>query len=250
MAAETNLEKYNDPEVVAYYVDKTGLQPCEELLFERWLNPGLRILDIGFGGGRTTPFLSKRGRHYVGVDYSQAMVDACSKRFPGLEFRHGDATDLSQFADGEFDAVVFSFNGIDCIRTDEARARCLKEVARVLNVGGVFIFSSHNPQALGVLPLLAGARGMQIPWRILYSLFASLRLTWRSVRGDAFWRGGGYLLDSVHGGLVMYAATPEKLSPQIQSAGLEVLEIVGGRYPDTKLRYFTPWYYYACRKSG
>ena len=65
---------------------------------------------------------------------------------------------------------------------------------------------------------------------------------------EAFWKGSGYVLDPVHGGLVTYSSTPSTFVPQVESAGLEVVDLVGGRYPDVQAVWLTPWYYYACRK--
>jgi ubiquinone/menaquinone biosynthesis C-methylase UbiE len=62
----------------------------------------MAILDRAVGGGRTTPYLAKAARRYVGADY----VEVCRPRFPDQEFRHCDATDMAPFGDEEFDAVV------------------------------------------------------------------------------------------------------------------------------------------------
>jgi SAM-dependent methyltransferase len=143
---------------------------------------------------------------------------------------------------------VFSANGIDCIRTNEGRAKCLREVARVLKPGGVFVVSSHNAQAIGVWPQLKTAHGIQIPWRILYSLYASARVAARHLSHAAFWKGSGYLFDPEFGGFVIYVSTPRTFAPQVESVGLEVVDVVGVRYPDVQALWLTPWYYYACRK--
>jgi SAM-dependent methyltransferase len=243
MIEDINLRTYSDPAVVAEYARREKLQPCEEVLFQRWIRPGATVLDLGVGGGRTAGPLSKIAGCYIGLDYSQGMVDASRARYPQLEFHHGDATDLSRFEDRHFDAVVFSANGIDCIRTDEGRAKCLREVARVLKPGGVFVVSSHNAQAIGVWPQLKTAHGIQIPWRILYSLYASARVAARHLSHAAFWKGSGYVLDPVHGGLVTYSSTASTFAPQVESAGLEVVDVVGGRYPDVQALWLTPWYY-------
>jgi SAM-dependent methyltransferase len=250
MTADANFKIYNDPKVVEYYEKATGLQPCEAALFERWLKPGMAILDIGVGGGRTTPHLAQIASRYVGVDYSTVMVEACRRRFPALDVRYGDATDLSQFGDAEFDAAVFSFNGIDYLGSDEGRARCLREIARVLKQDGVFVFSSHNARVLGVWPQLQTARGLRIPWRIAYSLYATLRLAARNLASGAFWQGKGYVVDPTHGGLATYVSTPESMTLQSKAAGLKVVEMIGGRYPEVNHPYFTPWYYYACKKTS
>ena len=177
MTADPNLEKYNEPEVVDYYKKAEGLQPSEEYLFKRYLKPGMSILDIGVGGGRTTPYLSKIAARYVGADYSNAMVEVCKKRFPALEFCHADATDMRVFQDNEFDAVVFSFNGIDYIQIDVARLKCLGEVFRILKPEGCFIFSSHNAKVLGIWPSFDGARHYKILWRIFRSIGKTISLT-------------------------------------------------------------------------
>jgi SAM-dependent methyltransferase len=242
------LKVYSDPSVVAYFAGMEGLQPCEEVMFRRWIKRGAAVLDLGVGAGRTTGPLSRSAERYVGVDYSQGMVDACRARYPALELRRADATDLSAFGDAQFDAVVFSFNGIDCIRDDEDRARCLREAARVLREGGVFVLSSHNARALAFWPQFRNARGARILWRVAYAVFASVRLFFRSLSSAAFWKGEGYILDPIHGGLATYVSTPRAFTAQIEAAGLEVVDIVGGRYPEARAAWLTPWWYYACRK--
>jgi SAM-dependent methyltransferase len=248
MHADGNLAKYETGEVVSYYARQNELQPAEAQLFARHLRPGMAILDMGVGGGRTTHYLSRIATRYVGADYSHAMVESCRSRFPGLEFRHCDATDMAPFADGEFDAVVFSFNGIDIIRSDEGRRRCLQETARVLKPGGLFIFSSHNARVLAVWPALRGAKPHQFVWRTLRAVGKSTQLTLKALRGKAFGPGEGYIHDPVHGGMDHYVSTPQTMVPQLREAGFAVLEQVAGPQPEVRSPYFVPWHYYACRK--
>ncbi len=116
---EKNLQIYNAPDVTAYYAALNYLTPCERLLFESYISPGSAVLDLGVGGGRTTPYLASRATRYVGVDNAEAMVRACQQKFPDLEFVTADAGDLSAFPDAVFDAVVFAFNGIDFVLPDK-----------------------------------------------------------------------------------------------------------------------------------
>ena len=84
-----NLQVYRDPEVVSHYASLDYLTACERLLFDTYLKPGMAILDIGVGGGRTTPYLSQKASRYVGVDYSEEMVRILpATNSPDLEF-HG-----------------------------------------------------------------------------------------------------------------------------------------------------------------
>ena len=78
----SNLQAYRDPKVVSHYAALDYLTACERLLFDTYLKPGMAILDIGVGGGRTTPYLSQKAARYVGVDYSEEMVQSCRRKFP------------------------------------------------------------------------------------------------------------------------------------------------------------------------
>lgn len=102
-----------------------------------------RLLDIGIGAGRSTAHLHTMCRDYVGIDYARSMVARARTRFRQLDLRVMDARDLSAFEECSFDAVVFSFNGIDYMAHEE-RLRVLREIHRVLRKGGVFVFSTHN----------------------------------------------------------------------------------------------------------
>src|SRR3984957_15740588 len=143
-----NLDVYNRPDVAAQYGAQDYLDDCERLLFENYLKPGIALLDLGVGGGRTTPYLSIVASRYVGMDYAEEMIRVCRSKFPQLEFVLGDASDLSRFDDASFDAVIFTFNGIDYLAPDLERQQCLRECHRVLKPGGLFIFSVHNPHSI------------------------------------------------------------------------------------------------------
>lgn len=148
---QVNERAFGRRDVVSFYARSTDLQPAETTIFAR-IGPelgGARLLDIGVGGGRTTPYLAPRVREYVGVDFSEGMVDACRTRFSSApwighaRFEQMDARDLRAFEDASFDVVVFSFNGIDYV-DHEGRLRCLSEIRRVTRPGGSFVLSTHN----------------------------------------------------------------------------------------------------------
>lgn len=101
------------------------------------------ILDVGIGTGRTTRHLLNISKNYIGIDYSHTMVCVARQAFPGVRLLQMDARDLSKFANGQFDLIWFSFNGIDCACHDD-RLKILREIHRVLHNDGVFVFSAHN----------------------------------------------------------------------------------------------------------
>lgn len=244
---EWNQALFNAPEIVAEYAELGGLSPPEAHLVERYLSPGMDILDLGVGGGRTVPALRALARRYVGLDYAEGMVSICRERYPGLEFVVGDASDLSQFPDGSFDAVVFSFNGIDCLYPDAARAGCLRECRRVLRPGGVFIFSTHNPSGFVTVPRTRDLTRRVAIRRWAKEAYLALRRALNAAR-RALWRGEGYVVDPVHGGLLTHLASRRSVRRELRAHGFEHLETVASTHPRRRPGVIVGWYYYAFRR--
>src|SRR2546422_2632052 len=76
------------------------------------INHGDRALDIGCGTGRLAAFAVERvgseGR-IIGVDPAPPRIQMAQQRGdPRLEFRIGQAQDLSQFADASFDVAYLN----------------------------------------------------------------------------------------------------------------------------------------------
>jgi ubiquinone/menaquinone biosynthesis C-methylase UbiE len=247
---DPNVRVFNNPAVVDYYDHETSLHECERLLFQTFLKNGMALLDLGVGAGRTTPYLSEIAGRYVGVDYSDAMIAKCRSKFPKLSFLRMDASNMSPFPDASFDAIVFSFNGIDCIHSDEARANCLRECFRLLTAGGVFILSSHNARYLFFTPVLQGVGMLKKAWRIGYAAFATMRSFLPRIAGRVFWRGSGYVRDGLSCGRpIIYVSTPAGFSAELQACGFTVVSIVGAQHPRAPWMVTVPWHYYVCVKT-
>jgi SAM-dependent methyltransferase len=106
---------------------------------------GRRILELGCGGGQCSIALARQGAHTAGIDLSDEQI-AFARRLAeqhgvAVDFRQGDAADLSGFAPASFD-IVFSAYALHYVAAIE---RCLAEAARVLVPGGLLVFSLDHP---------------------------------------------------------------------------------------------------------
>jgi demethylmenaquinone methyltransferase/2-methoxy-6-polyprenyl-1,4-benzoquinol methylase len=98
------------------------------------VGPGDAALDVCCGTGdlaiELLDAVSTRGR-VVGLDFSQAMLDAARRKSSQVEWVRGDALDLP-FADGEFAAATIGFG----MRNLADPLRGFAELARVVRPGG------------------------------------------------------------------------------------------------------------------
>jgi SAM-dependent methyltransferase len=251
-ALESNRNVYEQRSIVQQYATDTNLTAAETQLLAQFSDDivGKRVLDLGVGGGRTAPYLAERCASYIGVDFSEAMVQACLGRYPRLDFRQGDARDLSQFADGEFDFALFSFNGIDYVGHDD-RGRILREVARVLRPGGALVFSSHNLASVPSGTLLHRVFQVSISANPLRSAKSIARTAMNLINylknapGQQRTADYAILVDPAHGFVLRtYYVTIEEQRRQLDAAGFSPIDVVPGTDEDV------PYYlYYSARKQ-
>lgn len=77
------------------------------------IEPGQKVLDVACGTGALIFQLAPKCKKAVGIDFSETMILSAQKEkkkrdLKNIEFIVADATRLSAFQDGEFDAVTLS----------------------------------------------------------------------------------------------------------------------------------------------
>ena len=102
---------------------------------------GLRVLDAGCGGGRTSAWLVEQGADVVGLDASPELLRLARERLPSASFVLGDLAEPLPFEDGSFDVAVAGL--VMHYLRDWAPA--LRELRRVLRPDGVLVLSTHHP---------------------------------------------------------------------------------------------------------
>lgn len=111
---------------------------------EKYLRPGMRVLEIGAGTGRYSLELARRGYEVCAVELVEKNLEVLRSRIePGMKLtaRQGNALDLSFLGDRPFDGVLLLGPMYHLYeRADQLRA--LGEALRLTRPGG-FLYAAY-----------------------------------------------------------------------------------------------------------
>ena len=204
-----NLVKsyYEDEGVVNGYTSDR-LYPAERIVFESYLTPGSRILDLGCGCGRTSLELAKKGFQVTAIDFAPKMIAAAKKQAEILdidvEFYTADATKMT-YKSASFDNIIFSYNGIEQIPGRKNREKVLQDVYKILKPGGYFIFTTRSGLSFAGKRLLGWGK-------ITFDFMLK-----RVIGGDKAWEFGDYS----RGNFYVHYINPFKIRRFAEKLGLK-----------------------------
>jgi SAM-dependent methyltransferase len=122
------------------YDEQTVLDPAPAVEFLAGLVPlGARVLELAVGTGRVAIPLAGRGVAVEGIEGSPAMVERMHAK-PGGESIPvviGDMADVA--VAGPFDLAYLVFNTLFNLPNQARQVDCFRNVARVLQPGGLFV---------------------------------------------------------------------------------------------------------------
>lgn len=110
---------------------------------ERYLRPGMRILDIGAGAGEYSLYFAEKNFEVDALELSETNINAFRKKLKddmNLNLIQGNAIDLSMYEDASFD-VVLLFGPLYHLSKEDLRMQCISEAKRVLKEDGTIFFS-------------------------------------------------------------------------------------------------------------
>jgi ubiquinone/menaquinone biosynthesis C-methylase UbiE len=118
----------------------------EELVKKLGITDGLRVLDLGSGDGTTAVPEAQLGADVLGVDIASNLVAAGNERaeelgLTNLRFQQGDATDLNELDDEQFDLVVSIFGAMFAPKPFDVA----NEMVRVTKPGGRIVMGNWIP---------------------------------------------------------------------------------------------------------
>src|SRR5215212_1715968 len=117
-----------------------------ELVNKLGVTDGLRVLDLGCGDGTTAVPAAQLGADVLGVDIASNLVAAGNERaealsLTNLRFQEGDATDLNELDDEQFDLVITIFGAMFAPKPLDVA----KEMVRVTKPGGRIVMGNWIP---------------------------------------------------------------------------------------------------------
>jgi SAM-dependent methyltransferase len=187
----------------------TTLHYCSKYL----PNTGL-ILDAGGGPGRYTIELAHRGYEVILLDLTPANLEFARRQIQKSYAKEnvralieGSITDLSQFADQTFDAVVCTGGPLSHIVDAGQRQQAISELIRVAKPGAPIFVSVMSRIAVLVIELTQGQHELEMPH------FEPMRDT-----GD-YLGGAGFT--------ACHFFLPEELQAAFDEKPVEVVEMVG-----------------------
>jgi len=106
---------------------------------ERYLRPGMKVLEIGAATGRYSLALARNSYDVTAIELVQHNIDIFKKKLkPGdkVNLQQGNALDLSRFEDNSFDMTLL-LGPMYHLYTREEQSRALEEALRVAKPGGL-----------------------------------------------------------------------------------------------------------------
>ena len=119
---------------------------------EKYLKPGMRVLEIGAGTGRYAHTLARRSFAVDAVELVEANIEvfrANTEAGENISIRQGDALDLADFADEAYD-ITLLLGPMYHLYEDAQKAQALREALRVTKPGGV-LFTAYCIAELAIL---------------------------------------------------------------------------------------------------
>ncbi|KGE73617.1 class I SAM-dependent DNA methyltransferase [Spirochaeta lutea] len=155
------IEKIEELYRDAQLYDDQNSDVTEDLEFWAWAarsygRPGYPILELGSGSGRVSINLAELGYSTIGLDLSPHMIALAKKKIAqGLgseagtcEFHRADIRDFRLHT--TFPLIIFPYNSLSHLVSNEDLDRCLQGVLQHLEPRGRFVFSVFLP-LLGLL---------------------------------------------------------------------------------------------------
>lgn len=113
---------------------------------EKYLRPGMKILDLGAGTGEYSLYFAEKGYEVTAVELVEKHVNRIKEKKRigmNLQVFQGNVLDLSDFKDNEYD-IVLCLGPLYHLEDRKDQLKCLEEVKRICKEDGIMFFAFIN----------------------------------------------------------------------------------------------------------
>ncbi|MBI9091631.1 MAG: methyltransferase domain-containing protein [Desulfobacterium sp.] len=146
MAERNKIERMYDTVAKEYsetFSSEHEKKPKDQEILRRFameLGDKNPVWDFGCGPGQTTQYLQDLGIEISGMDLSERIIEQARTIHPGINFRKGNLLEL-EFEDDSIGGIVAFYAIVHF--TEEQVEIAFREAFRVLQPGGLFLFTYH-----------------------------------------------------------------------------------------------------------
>ena len=111
---------------------------------EKYLEPGIRILEIGAGTGRYSHYFAQNGYNVDAVELMECNIEvfnANTKKGEKITVQQGDAINLQNIASDQYDMTLL-LGPMYHLYTEEDKLAAMSEAIRVTKTGGI-VFAAY-----------------------------------------------------------------------------------------------------------
>ncbi|MGI6636791.1 MAG: class I SAM-dependent methyltransferase [Minisyncoccales bacterium] len=109
-----------------------------DFLFNKYLEKGDKVLDVGCGNGRFYNKIAPKA-DYLGIDSSEKLIEIAKRSYPKGRFAVADVLNLP-FENNRFD-LVYAIGILHHIPSKKFRQKTLDEISRVLRLKGTAVIT-------------------------------------------------------------------------------------------------------------
>jgi len=203
--------------IAEHFSEKRGRLWPDLKPFLKYVQPGDKVLDAGCGNGRLYGELKNKKAAYLGIDFSQKLLEIARKKHSQADFRQGDLIKRETWQGLEGFDICFCLALLHHLPTRFLQLKTLKFIQQSLKKDGLLVLSVWNLWQKKFWKLHL----KQLFWKISQGF----KLKWLLVPYRV--SDGQKTIKEVN--RFCYAFCPEEIRKLVQEAGFKVKEKKSGR---------------------
>jgi len=211
----TNQTRSNYNTIASDFSQKRQYMWKDLLPFFSYIKPGSKVLDIGCGNARAYQQLIDKKVNYLGIDFSENLINLATTKFPGIKFKVADIVNDNTWDNLKNFDCVLCLAVLHHFPTPASQLKILRQIYQSLMKDGILIISVWNLWQ----PKYWSLHLQQIFYKLLNCQFKWLKVPY-TIQNNG---------QRIKINRFCYSFTKNELRGLVTRAGFTILEIKYGR---------------------